>query len=150
MRATPTTGGAEYVTLQKYFLTSKFRYSRLFRNPTHQTENGTCKYVGTTNSKPAGPIIMFGQSKIGSSSQIRTTLLKFTHLLIPELSSTVGFMIITLDKSQICELHSHHLPLSRGFLVNVTPRNFRFKLDQSQMVAGKKYIIITRLQFYML
>jgi hypothetical protein len=41
MRATPTTGGAEYVTLQKYFLTSKFRYLRLFRNPTHQTENGT-------------------------------------------------------------------------------------------------------------
>jgi hypothetical protein len=56
-------------TCQKIFLTSKFSYL-LFCNPTHKTAKEDCIYVGTTNSKPPGLIIMIGQSKTGNSSQI--------------------------------------------------------------------------------
>jgi hypothetical protein len=35
-----------------------------------ETGGGNCKYVGTTNSKPPGPIMMIDQSKTGNRSQI--------------------------------------------------------------------------------
>jgi hypothetical protein len=41
-------------------------YVSLQPHPQKKTGNGNCKYVGTTNSKPPGRIIMFGQSKAGS------------------------------------------------------------------------------------
>ncbi len=46
----------------KIFFTSKFSYT-LCSNPTHKTETGIANSWGTTNSKPAGPIIMMGQSE---------------------------------------------------------------------------------------
>jgi hypothetical protein len=42
----------------------------LFSNPTHKTETGTGNMLGTSNSKPPGPILMIGQSETLSSSQI--------------------------------------------------------------------------------
>jgi hypothetical protein len=60
-----------YVTLQKYFshpsliihylATSTHNKLKLYRDG---------KYVGNTNSKPPGRIIMIDQSKTGNSSQI--------------------------------------------------------------------------------
>ncbi len=52
----------------KIFLTSKFSY--FFATPPIKQKTGTANRWETTNSKPHGPIIMVGQSKTGSSSQI--------------------------------------------------------------------------------
>jgi hypothetical protein len=43
--------GAQYVTPQKYSLTSKFSYL-LFSNLSHKTETGTANRWETTNSNP--------------------------------------------------------------------------------------------------
>ncbi len=59
----------QYVTLQNEFSTSNFYYL-LFGNRTHQFKTGTAHRWKTTDSKRPGPIIMIGQSEIGSSSQI--------------------------------------------------------------------------------
>jgi hypothetical protein len=55
----------------KIFLTSKFHYLLFFCNP-HPSNwtRGVQIYVGTTDSKPPGLIIMIDQSKTGISSQI--------------------------------------------------------------------------------
>jgi hypothetical protein len=63
-----SSSGAQHVTLQKIFLTSKFSYL-LFSNPTHKTKTGTANRWETTNSNLPRPIIMIGLSEIGSSSQ---------------------------------------------------------------------------------
>jgi len=42
--------------------TSKFSYLILC-NPTHKTETGIGNRCGTTNSEPAGPIVIKGQSE---------------------------------------------------------------------------------------
>jgi hypothetical protein len=61
--------GAQYVTLQIYFPHPIWGII-LFCNPTHKTETRTANRWGTTNSKPPGPIIMMGQSKTPTTSQI--------------------------------------------------------------------------------
>ncbi len=61
--------GAQYVTLQRYFSHSSFSYLP-FSNPTHKTKTGTANRWESTNTKPPEPIIIIGQSKTGSSSQI--------------------------------------------------------------------------------
>ncbi len=43
-------GGAQYVALQKIFLTSKFSYLLLFSNATHKTKIGTANRWETTHS----------------------------------------------------------------------------------------------------
>jgi hypothetical protein len=50
----------------------------LCSNPAHKTETGTANRWGTTNSKPHGPIIMMGQSKTLSSSQMMFIILVHT------------------------------------------------------------------------
>jgi hypothetical protein len=57
--------GSIYYTA-KMFFTSKFSY--YFFYP--KTETGTANRLGSTNSKPPGPIIMICQSEILSRSQI--------------------------------------------------------------------------------
>jgi hypothetical protein len=63
-----SSSGAQHVTLQKIFLTSKFSYL-LFSNPIHKTKTGTANRWETTNSNLPRPIIMIGQSETGSSIQ---------------------------------------------------------------------------------
>jgi hypothetical protein len=63
-----------------------FSYS-LFCNPAQKNErSGTVYRWETNNSKPPGPILMIGQSKIGNSSQIIFIALfsgRFTALAVP-------------------------------------------------------------------
>jgi hypothetical protein len=79
----------------------------LFPNSTHQTENGTAYMWELLIANHLHQSFMFGQSKIGNSSQIKTT--PFIKFYSPPNSRIVksavrDYMIITLDKSQICEL----------------------------------------------
>jgi hypothetical protein len=61
--------GAQYVTLHKYFPHPSWGLI-LFCNPTQKTETRTANRLGTTNSKPPGPIIMMDQSETPTTSQI--------------------------------------------------------------------------------
>jgi len=56
---------------------SKFSPPFFFANPTNKNCNWNCIYVGTTNSKPLGPIIMIDQSEILSCSQVQFITLFF-------------------------------------------------------------------------
>jgi hypothetical protein len=56
----------------KIFFTSKFSFI-LFYNPTYKTKTGTAYRWETTNSKPPGPIRVFGQSQTGSSSLLHNS-----------------------------------------------------------------------------
>jgi hypothetical protein len=53
----------------KIFLTSKFSYLLFLAIPVIRLKGGL-QIVGTTNCKPAGPIIIISQSKTGHSTQI--------------------------------------------------------------------------------
>jgi hypothetical protein len=53
-----------------------------FATPPIKPKLGLQIYVGTTNSKPPGRIIMFGQSKTGTSSQIIFITLSLAGVLI--------------------------------------------------------------------
>jgi hypothetical protein len=70
LRASLSTGGAQYVTLD-----NKIKCLSLavlfFGDPTNKTVTGTAYTLGTTNSKPPGPIIMIDQSEILSRSQVQ-------------------------------------------------------------------------------
>jgi hypothetical protein len=75
-----STGGdasvAQFLTLHIYFShPSLVVYFVAPCNPTPQTEIGTAQWWGTTNSKPPGPIMMIGQSKTLTSSEITFTTL---------------------------------------------------------------------------
>ncbi len=64
----------QFLTLHIYFShPSLVVYFVASCNPTPETEIGTAKRSGTTNSKPPGPIIMMGQSETLTSSQITFT-----------------------------------------------------------------------------
>jgi hypothetical protein len=75
-------------------LTSKFSYLFISKL-THKTKTGTANRWETANSKPPRPIIMIGQSKTGSTSQIIFVTLFFQQLL--------GFsvLITNLGKLQV-------------------------------------------------
>jgi hypothetical protein len=94
-------GGAEHVTLQNYFSHPSL-VIYFFPTPPIKLETGTANRWGTTNSKPSGPIIMFDQSKIGNSSQIKTNPFKIystpNSRIVWNCQAMSGIMIITLDK----------------------------------------------------
>jgi hypothetical protein len=61
-----SSGGAQYVTMQKYIFHIQVLVTYLFSNPTHKTEIGTAERIG-------GRLLIanhFDQSEILSSSQI--------------------------------------------------------------------------------
>jgi hypothetical protein len=61
--------GAQYVTLPNKIKCLSLAF--FFWQPPQYNCNWNCIYVGTTNSKPLGPIIWIEQSKILSHSQVQ-------------------------------------------------------------------------------
>jgi hypothetical protein len=84
--------GAQYVTLDNKI--KCLNLAVFFGNPTNSC-NWYCIYVGTTNSKPPGPIIMIDQSEILSRSQVQfITLFLEAHKCVAGLAQEIGFLHI--------------------------------------------------------
>jgi hypothetical protein len=93
----------------KIFLTSKFSYLH-FCNPTDKTELGIANRWETTNSKPRGPIMMIGQSKIGNSNRsIFITLLSSRCTPLLRYLPASGNSAQMQEKNQFLELNLHML-----------------------------------------
>jgi len=73
MRASPP--GAQYVTLDN--IIKCLSLAVFFWQPHQLNCNRNCMYVGTTKSKPPGPVIMIDQSEILSRSQVQFITLFF-------------------------------------------------------------------------
>jgi hypothetical protein len=77
------------------FFISKFSYL-LSNNPTHKTETGTeANKWETTNSEPAGPIIMIHQSEKLMNSQIT-----FITLFCARMTSQITFITLFCARAQ--------------------------------------------------
>ncbi len=107
--------GSQYVTLD-----NKIKYRSLasfsFGNPTNRT---VTEYVGTTNTKPPGPVIMIDQSEILSCSQARFITLFFggAHLCCAFYQPATANCTNLVQKRQFPELNRHILTFSP---INVT------------------------------
>jgi len=107
----------------KIFPASKFSYL-VFRNPTPMSETETANRWETTNSKPAGPIIMIGQSETWTSSQtiFIYSLLWQVHVFdVP--STSQSKLCIYAGPKPFCWAKPAFLtPLHRALLCRVTHR----------------------------
>ncbi len=100
-----------YVTLPKYFSHPSL-VIYLFCATSHikltNWQTGTANFVGTTNSKPPGPIIMFDQSETWSSSQNRfITLFRCTALM--RLLAASAYWAHMQEQNHFPELNRHIL-----------------------------------------
>jgi hypothetical protein len=102
---------------EKIFFTTKVSYV-LFCNPTNKTETGTSNRWGTTNSKPHGPIIMMGQSKTRTSTQI--IFITFFFLQVHSATASRTSHAIMLSQNHFPESNRYRLGFFHPLLCRIT------------------------------
>ncbi len=108
-------------------------------NPTNKTCNWNCIYVGSTNSKPPGPIIMIDQSEILSRSQFQFITLFFgcaqlcCALYQPWQAARIWCKIFLFSYFEYCQFWLNML-MDHCLLRNIT------KLKNKTLVEPKKLV----------